>query len=313
MRVSFSPQTDFDALAALWNGFYPGRYRVDAELLRFNTVESPIFDWGASTIEVHDGEPVGFVAVKKSPAQLYRGPDKDQSHLSAIVFREPMVGVDLLADVKRLLRNRGGSRLLFGQDSRHFFPGCPDECRSTAMFLMVEGFNESGLSHDLERDMRDYENPAPPVPGDEYRNLAEADLPSLRAFLEREFPGRWTYDVTQKLEREGDPSCVFGLLRNGRVEGFALLQGEGCKAPIGGAVWRTSLGERWGSLGPIGVSKAVRGQGSGNALLGAALEELRRRGTHRAIIDWTGLVDFYGKHGFQVTRTYRSLTLPLDL
>jgi predicted N-acetyltransferase YhbS len=312
MRQSFV-KADFDALARFWNGFYPERYRIDSDLLRQNSVGSPTFDWGASFVETEGEEIQGFVLVKRSPASLYKGPDKDQAHLCAIAYREPMIGLDLLADVKRTLRNRGITRIDFGQDSRHFFPGCPTDFRALADFLMVEGFAPGGESHDLERDLSDYQNPAPRTVGDEYRILTKSDVPSLDDFISREFPGRWTYDVIHKVGVEGHPHCIFGFLRDGKVEGFALLQDDGCKVPIGGAVWRNDLGEKWGSLGPIGVSKKVRGQGCGNALLGAALEELRDRGVKRCIIDWTGLVDFYGKHGFQVTRSYQSLSLPLEM
>lgn len=307
MRISFIA-ANFDALAELWNEVHPAKYRMDAELMRMNTVGSPVFDWGASGIEVINGEVVGFVSVKRSAATLYRGLDADQSHLSAIAFKDASIGVDLLADAKKILRNRGATRLVFGQDSRHFFPGLPSECRSLADFLMVEGFTEGGEQVDLERDLKEYANPFP-RPDLELRPVTGEDIPALEAFLRREFPGRWTFDVMFKVLSEPDPSCVFALFDEGGVEGFALLQWDGSAAPIGGAVWRGDLGPSWGSLGPIGVSKNRRGRGEGNALLGAALENLRNRGTRQCIIDWTTLVDFYGGHGFQVSRTYKSYSL----
>ncbi len=115
-----------------------------------------------------------------------------------------------------------------------------------------------------------------------------------------------------KIAVEKDPSTVFGLFHGSRVDGFALIQGDGCLDPIGGAVWRVDLGSNWGSLGPIGVSKDLRGRGSGHALLGKALEHLRNQGRRRCIIDWTGLVSFYGAHGFEVTRTYQYMSLNLE-
>jgi predicted N-acetyltransferase YhbS len=53
----------------------------------------------------------------------------------------------------------------------------------------------------------------------------------------------------------------------------------------------------------------VRGFGWGGALLAAGLMELQRRGVQRCIIDWTTLADFYGKHGFEKSRIYRSAKL----
>ncbi len=309
MKHSFR-DVDFNQLAEFWNGCYPERYRIDPDLIRLKTVACPTFDWGASGVEVADGEILGFVIVKKSSANLYSGPDKDTAHLGAIAFREAEYGVDLLADVKRLLRNRGLNRLVFGADSGHFFPGCPTDAPQLQGFLMVEGFEATGEQVDLERDLTDYQNPYAPPEGDEHRRLTDADVNSLNAFLEREFPGRWRHDVMRQVEVQGAPT-VFGLLRDGKVEGFALLQDGDQREPIGGAIWRNDLGANWGSLGPIGVSKHLRGKGSGHALLGAALESLRDRGARRTIIDWTTLVDFYGRHGFEPTRRYRSLALRL--
>jgi ribosomal protein S18 acetylase RimI-like enzyme len=310
MKHSFK-SVDLDRLAEFWNGFYPERYRVDADLLRLKTVECPVFDWGASVVEEADGEILGFVIVKKSAGRLYAGLDKDQANLTAIGFCDPNFGVDLLADLKRLLRNRGSSRLVFGQDSDHFFPGCPEDCPSLASFLMVEGFETTGVANDLERDLRDYENPYPTPAGDELRPVEERDLPALEEFFLREFPNRWRYDVMRKVETEG-PGCVYGLFHGGRVDGFALVQDNSHKCPIGGAVWRNDLGENWGSLGPIGVSAILRGKGSGHALLGNALTHLKEKGVGRCIIDWTNLAEFYGRHGFEVTRRYRTMALNLD-
>jgi len=310
MKVSFR-DVDFEQLAEFWNGFYPERYRINADLLRLNTVDSPVFDWGASCVQMGDGEMIGFVIVKKSPARLYKASDPDQAHLGAIGFCDPHYGVDLLADLKELLRNRGASKIVFGQDSRHFFPGCPEDFSALTGFLMVEGFVGTGVACDLERDLSSYENPYPIPEGDELRVVEEKDIPALNEFFSREFPDRWRYDVMKKVEIEG-PSCVFGLFHGNRVDGFALIQHNEHRAPIGGAVWRDDLGDNWGSLGPIGVSAALRGRGSGHALLGEALAHLRNKGAQRSIIDWTGLVDFYGRHGFEVTRRYRYLSLSLD-
>jgi predicted N-acetyltransferase YhbS len=104
---------------------------------------------------------------------------------------------------------------------------------------------------------------------------------------------------------------LVGLFHKGDIHGFASIQGPGTQFPIGGAVWRNDLGENWGALGPIGVSQQVRGEGWGGALLSAGLLELKARGTKQCIIDWTTLGEFYGKHGFEKTRLYRSAKLTI--
>jgi predicted N-acetyltransferase YhbS len=310
-RIDFRG-ADFAALADLWNRFYPPKFALDADLLRQNTVGSPLFDWGASSIMVDGDRPTAFVAIKKSAARLYKGPDPDEAHLTALAYDESSDAVDLLGFSKSLLRNRGASRLAFGRDSRHFFPGCPEEVGAICGFLTVEAFDKSRETFDLTRDLSDYVNPAKPVDKGEFRRLRPEDRTSMNRFFQRSFPHRWAYDVAEKIAVDGIEASVFGLLLDGEVQGFALLQDWTHSLCIGGAVWRAGLGENWGSLGPIGIAESIRKQGLGDALLGAALEDLKARGVRRCIIDWTGLVDFYGRHGFNVENTYRYSQLSLE-
>ncbi len=312
MRITFR-EADWEALARLWAKFYPPRYHVDADLLKLNTVECPVFDWGASSIEVMDNETLGFVMVKKpSNPELWAGPNQDTYHISSIAYHEPETGIDLMAQAKRIVGNRGASRLLFGMDSQHFFPGCPEDCPNLCSFLMVEGFEKSGGHFDLERDLSDYEMPVKPTPGIAFREATEADTSALKSFLEREFPGRWKHDTLAKVKAEGISNTVYGAFEGGRMLGFAVTQNWRHKRPIGGAVWHVSLGDKWGALGPIGVARDDRGRGIGHSLLGSALANLKNRGVHGCIIDWTGLDEFYGRHGFKVTRRYQAASLRLD-
>lgn len=321
MRVGFD-KADFEELAELWNRFLPARYRIDADLLRCNTVESHLFDWGASTIQVEGGRAVAFIAVKKSAASLYRGPDPDQAHITALAFEAPPAGHEAFSYAKRVLADRGAFKIVFGQDVRHFFPGCPEEAVTLHDFLMVEGFYEGRTVMDVEADLTRYEPPEECLSvlrttddqGEtvQVRPLAESERDNLRSFLEREFPGRWRYDTFAKLAEEGVTDFVYCLWHHGAIAGFALTQSFGCKFPIAGAVWRADLGERWGALGPIGIAAELRGKGYGHALLAYSLCELKVKGVERCLIDWTVLDAFYARHGFKPSRRYREMDLFLQ-
>lgn len=304
---------------------YPDRFAVDAELLRKHLVDSPLLDWGASRVVTDGNEIRGFVAIKKSatPA-LYTGSDPDASHLSAIVFDEPTLGVELMADAKSVLRDRGVYRLVFGQDSGHLWPSCPNDCPQLRTFLTVEGFAEGGEVVDLERDLGDYApsaetyRPLREWPGGEdpsglgeVREVGAGEEDLLAAHLEREFPGRWRYDVIEKFRVEG-PGDIYGLYLGDQIEGFAMTQRSTHKMPVAGAVWHRSLGEHWGALGPIGVARSLRGKGYGRAVLAAALTGLKQKGARQTIIDWTNLAPFYEAQGFFVTRRYLGMTLRLS-
>ncbi|MDX2065562.1 MAG: GNAT family N-acetyltransferase [Fimbriimonadaceae bacterium] len=310
MRRSFV-NADFDRMAELWNEVYPAAYAITPELLRAKTVDCPRFDWGASSMVYRDAQVIAFMAIKKSAAPLYRVSDADQYHLHSLAYREPSAAGELLADARRMLRDRGGSRLVFGQDAAHLFPGCPTDCAKLREFLEIEGFIAGTEVVDLERDLADFRLTAEFAPGDIGRPLVAADAPELDEFLAREFPGRWHYDVQRTFESEG-PDYVYGLFAGTRLIGFAVIQDSRVRVPMGGAVWHVALGPNWGSLGPIGVARDARGHGRGLTLLTAALGELRQRGARQTIIDWTTLVEFYGKVGFSVTRRYVPMTLGLS-
>jgi predicted N-acetyltransferase YhbS len=304
---------DFEELARLWGSFYPERYRIDPDLLRLNTVECPTFDWGASLIDMPDGKARGFVVIKKASAgSLYPGKKVDCAYIGALVFKEPQIGVDLLAQVKHVLYNRGVQFLNFGQDAWHFFPGCPTDCKKLMNMLMVEGFSEGREFCDLEADLNEYQNKYPAPAGAQIRPLESGDVKALKEFLNTEFAGRWCYDVEEKIAREKNPASVLGIFQGDEMEGFVRLQSFNDKFKMAGACWHLALGEKWGSLGPIGIAEGKRGQGYGHALLAASIERLRAMGVERCIIDWTDKNAFYEKHGFEVTRRYREMTLNLE-
>lgn len=313
MRVSFR-HADFDALTDLWNRVYPDKYRIDRQILELNTIQNPLFDWGASQIELDDDlKPCGFAIVKKSAAKLYSGPDRDSAHLSAIVSEENNCCVDLLAHAKAVLRERGIYKLIFGKDWRHFQPGCPLDMPKLKDFLIVEGFDEEGDQHDVERDISNYEPPAGVSLSQNVRPLRTEDVPDLDRFLRREFPGRWHFDTMTKVDAEGRADFIYGLWEGSELHGFALTQDASHAIPGCGAVWRNNLGDNWCCLGPIGVSKEIRGRGLGDALLATSLDAMQRAGKRTCLIDWTSLVDWYGKHGFSPSRTYISFSLRLDM
>ena len=299
---------DLNQVLELWNTFYPERYHIDIDVLRINTVDHPTFDWGASLLDL-DFENMlrAFVIVKRAPAKHYKVADPDAMHLSGMAFTDPLHMVDVFSDAKRIMRERGASSVLFGMDSRHFWPGVPVDKPRLNDFLMIEGFSLGGEYFDLERDLTDYTPPKElPTNDVEFRVLTEADHSLLVKFFDREFPGRWRYDILTKIEKEESHDCIVGLFHKDGIHGFASIQDSNSKYPIAGAVWRKSLGEKWGTLGPIGVSQRVRGHGWGGALLAAGLLEQKARGVKRCLIDWTILDEFYGKHGFEKTRFYRA-------
>lgn len=306
---------DPDVAMDLWSRCAPGRYAISASRLKSHCFEAPLVDEDSSHWRTFNGKLTGFICVKRSAnPSLYAGPDPTQAHVNLLGFQDFAAAKELLDEACAVLRAKGVTKLVFGADSRHFFPGCPKDWEFLESFLRENGFEGDAESFDVERNMADYVPPTgcldPLVAPYEARPCKGEDLPALTSFFDSTFPHRWKHDCLMKWNLEG-PETIFGLFEGSVCLGFALLQKSGCTLPIGGAVWEQDLGADWGSLGPIGISESVRGKGLGNALLGAALAELKARGAIRSIIDWTTLSEFYGAHGFQVSRRYVGLARAL--
>jgi predicted N-acetyltransferase YhbS len=307
-------------LTQLWNTYLPEQYHVSEEVLCQHSLDSPLFDWGASVMDIDDdAHPLGYVMVKKSAYKLYKGPDPDVAHISSIVCPEPQKGLEMLAAVKANLRNRGVYKIVFGQEVGHFFAGCPTDLTAIKDLLTVEGFTSGGEYVDIRQDLAHFQPRTSALKrlmsGPEKVRVSpiiHSEVTALDAFLKREFPGRWRYDTNAKIKAEGRSDFVYGLWVNDTLEGFSVTQDGTNKTVVGGAVFHQGLGENWCALGPIGISGSLRGKGLGDVLLAHSLLELKKRGLGICTIDWTGLQDWYGKHGFEVCRTYLGFTLKLE-
>jgi predicted N-acetyltransferase YhbS len=145
-------------------------------------------------------------------------------------------------------------------------------------------------------------------PETDVRPLARGEASALFAFLDATFPGRWRYTVAQFLAAGGSIGDVMGVVRRDTVAGFALLFHPESRCIGPSTAWAPAAGEavvRTGGLGPMGVAPALRRRGLGLALLDRAMRYLASRGVEEMVVDWTILLDFYGKLGFTPCRRYR--------
>lgn len=296
----------------LWTKVYGSKYAVEQSLFENKVFAHPSYLPGLSI-----DRPEGFLFAKQDPyGSLFGERNMDRIHISAFAFDSPGAGKSILGEfLSQAPKNRP---IVFGQDQGHFFPGVPEECPVVSDLLQRNGFEKQGdWANDLEHDLRDFQTePGWGAPlesiGIQMGVCTEDDVPALDEFLLREFPGRWHYDsVVEKCRTWNEPHDIVALWSNGAVEGFAYTQSfRTTSHPIAGWNWRLDLGPCSGALGPIGVSKRVRGQKLGGALLTHGLVHLKQLGVHRCIIDWTSLVDFYGKYGFSVNRRYQAMVRP---
>lgn len=215
-------------------------------------------------------------------------------------------GRQLLNVVERWFVEQGCQAVQVGGGLRPFAPGAPATSGATSFFTHC-GYTLVGSSWDIAANLAAY---TPPPGMREAPCAVRPATPShageLLDFLRREFPGRWRYEAEMFLTDGGRISDFMLLWSERGVDGCCLLTFPDSVRPLE-RFYPYQLPKPWGQLGSIGVSTDCRGQGFGAALLDGGLRRLHNNGVNGCVIDWTTLLDFYGKFGFERYRAYAML------
>lgn len=250
------------------------------------------------------GAPWGFALL--GPGEL--DPSVGQVDLLALApeARGQGLGLALGRAALGALEAAGCGRARWGAGLHHAFPGAPEALAGAWPLARALGFVQGRAVHDLQGPT---EQPAPHWPeGWSARPCRSEEAEALLAFLSEHFPGRWRRDVGLALAQGMPTEQVVGAFSpEGALLGFAWTHPP---SAAGAARWQ-GLRPGLGAVGPLGLAPQARGGGKGLALVAEALRALAAQGVPRAIIDWTDLVDFYARLGFEPDLSYRQAERPL--
>jgi predicted N-acetyltransferase YhbS len=249
------------------------------------------------------------IAVKISDGTLPEYPQV--AWLSTLVTDEPNrrrgIGTLLYRRAESELKKAGVKTVLVGGEMHNFFSGIPEPDAEKERFFSSLGFHLNDAAHyDLKADVSKIDFTRCDIAVNETpdfvtRPMMKTDLPAMERFFNEEFPGRWKYEIMNHVASGGDLNEVLLFCRGESVYGF-------CKIHVSrdeqNGEFNEQLGRNWGALGPIGISKSLRGEGLGVRLLRDSLRYLQKTGAHQVNIDWTILKDFYGQFGFLPWRTF---------
>jgi GNAT superfamily N-acetyltransferase len=308
-------------VVALWNAAAGRSFPLREALFRQNTVLDPHFDPGGAALacDPATGRVLGCGIAKVARVPLGSdGLRPDRGWLSFVAVHPSHqrrgIGAALVRAGEVFLRAKERPAVTLGSDPAHFFPGVPDDTGAPGFFEAL-GYSLRGEAYDLHRSLRGYRTPEAVTvalrdsPETDVRPLARGEASALLAFLDATFPGRWRYTVAQFLAAGGPIGDIMGVVHRGTVAGFALLFHPESRWIGPSIAWAPEAAEaaaaRTGGLGPMGVAPALRGRGLGLALLDRAMGYLASRGVEQMVVDWTILLDFYGKLGFTPCRRYR--------
>ena len=307
LTVSIASIHAADAIL-IWNTASHKDYSINERLIRYNMIPCTAEEI-EGRVAIHNGQTVGFVlacAVANDPSTTLGWVSAIAVHPSA---QRQGIGSKLLAWAERWLKEKGCKRIRIGGNLRPFLPGLPYTMRENLAFFEKLGYaspSHQPYEYDIARSLKDYlpiyAKPAhvdlhPMQPGDEHL---------LLNFLHREYPGRWEFEVLEFVKNGGRGSDFLLLRVNGEVHGFCRLTLPDSERPVE-RFYPQRLPQPWGQFGPLGLSKAVRGKGLGGYLIDAAAVHMQSLGVDGCVVDWTSLVELYGKFGFRIYNQYISL------
>ena len=305
--TDFSP-AHIDDVICIWNAAAHRDYPLTKRLLCYNLIPST-GEVIEGRVAIHHKEVVGFVLV----CALIHDPASTLGWISTMAV-EPSaqrkgIGSELLTWAESWLKEQRCKRVRIGGNLRPFSPGLPYAMRENDVFFEKHGYQPptgQPYEYDIARSLKDYRRVYPKPVHAELTPMQAEEESLLLDFLHREYPGRWEFEAHELLRNGGRASDYLLLRVRGEVQGFCRLTLPDSERPIE-RFYPQRLPHPWGQFGPLGLSKAVRGQGLGGYLIDAAALHLQSLGVDGCVIDWTSLVDLYGKFGFRIYNQYVSL------
>ncbi len=301
-----SNTTHIDVVTELWNSACPEELAISSRFVRHNV--APV-NGGvqAGQVALIDGAIVGVVlasTVRHNPSLNPQATGWIDMIVVHPAHQRQGIGQQLISWAERWLADQDCRRIQVGANLRPFVPGVPATLPGVT-FFRKQGYGDERTVWDLAANLATYQTPATvrEIPG-AVRPAQPGDEEALHAFLAREFPGRWHFEFQEYCRLPDYRIADYMLLWTERgVDGFCRLTFEDSPRPIE-RFYPYTLPRPWGQLGLVGVSADRRGQGFGAALVDAGLRRLHNNGVNGCVIDWTTIVDFYGKFGFEPYREY---------
>lgn len=312
MRLEEWHEERLGDIVRLWNQEIGTDFPMRKELLKQNSFDDENVCKQASAIAVDDeNHVVGFVVAKIYQEALDVSMSQTTGWIQVLLVdqnhRNKGIGTKLLANAETYLKDAGAKQILLGRDPWHYFPGIPTGFEETKSWFEHKGYANDGTEHDLIRQYNANDQMhIPEVDGVEFKVLELEDKQPFLDFLHRCFPGRWEYEARHYFEK-GGTGREFAILKKGQqVIGFCRINDEKSFLIAQNVYWSPLFNGELGGVGPLGIDRNERGRGYGLAVVEAGIGFLRERGVSRIVIDWTGLVDFYSKLGYDIWKTYSS-------
>jgi len=299
-----------EEIVRLWNKELSKEFPLRKELFYQNSLEDENVLIEGSWIALEKEKLVGLIISKvwKEDLECVKN-KKDTGYIQVILvdsdYRNRGIGSELLRKAEEALKANGVKTIILGQDPWHYFPGIPSEYIDTVEWFKKKGYVEFGEEYDLYCRLNGEGQVTLPVfPEVEFKILDKGQKSNFLEFLNRCFPGRWEYEAVKYFEKGGEGREFVVAEKKGKIIGFCRINDSKSPFIAQNVYWAPLFEEELGGIGPLGIDPEERGKGYGLAIVQAGMYFLSQRGIRNIVIDWTNLVDFYGKLGCKVWKKY---------
>jgi GNAT superfamily N-acetyltransferase len=306
----YQPDQDGPEIFELYQATLGDRWPLRYDLFRKVTTDHAFYRPGDHFVAGASGRLVGFAATQiLRPEPVPNAMGGLEMIFVSPSYRRQGVGRALHnAALDRLRKTGMRSIRLGGGGLLRLWPGIPDDCNESQAFFKKMGWRNFSRCCDLVRDVRSYQVPEDLIQrmsasGIDLHPASMDEMPAILAFEHSQFPG-WYREYAYKTALGEQDEILVAWQEGKGVVGSLMMFSPHSRLLSVNLVWKELLGEEVGGMGAVGVLESERGRGIGQALVAWGTEVLQQRGVGNAMIDWTGLVDFYGKVGYKPWRWY---------
>ncbi|MCR2821233.1 GNAT family N-acetyltransferase [Lederbergia panacisoli] len=298
-------------LIDLWNKEFSKEFPMRRELFIQNSFEDEnVFLPGSWMAVDEDNHVIGFIISKRWQDPMPVPMPADVGWIQVLLVskeeRNKGIGSLLLEKAEMALKADGATEIQLGGDPLHYFPSVPAEYEKSSEWFEHRGYEYLGSEYDL---LANYDSTAesemPNLDGIEIEILTLKDKDEMLKFMNRVFPGRWEYETIRYFQKGGTGREFVVLKKAGKIIGSCRISDEHSSVIYNNVYWSPLFSEPLGGIGSVGIDSTERGNGYGLTAVLAGISILRSRGINKIVIDWTTIVDFYGKMGYQIWKEYR--------
>ena len=300
----------------LWNKEYGKIYPISEELFLRN---SSNLANDISYVAIDENQNlVGYILVKIWNDD-FKIPSYDETCWLNLIYVVPKsrrlgIGSKLLELVEKEAEKIGKKNLHLGKDYYNYFPGLPVDLKNSASWFEQKGFVRPYDTFDLIKNINNLNLDKLKLRNDSYtfRLSTIEDKDNLINFMKKNFPGRWFKELLDYYKNGGDGNEYVIALDNNVICAFAKIGYPNTNISLisYSMTWKNRF-KALGGIGPLGVDSSYRKRNLGYDIVAYANNVLIDNNVSNIIIDWTGLLDFDRKMGFEVFKSYYYMNITL--